>query len=105
MSVRMALAKLCACACGGAVIGGGAVHVTESAQPRHAYVKKTKRVVYSSVKRPAKRVRRVVTQTRAACPPAIVTVTSQGIPVPLPHPILHRALRFRFRAVTAAAAR
>ena len=25
MSVRMALAKLCACACGGAVIGGGAV--------------------------------------------------------------------------------
>ena len=29
MSVRMALAKLCACACGGAIIGGGAVHVAE----------------------------------------------------------------------------
>lgn len=29
MSVRMALAKLCACTCGGAIIGGGAVHVAE----------------------------------------------------------------------------
>ena len=43
MSVRMALAKLCACACGGAVIGGGAVHVAESAPARHVYVKKVKR--------------------------------------------------------------
>ena len=29
MSVRMALAKLCACTCGGAVIGGGAVVVRD----------------------------------------------------------------------------
>ena len=38
MSVKMALAKLCACACGGAVIGGGAVHVAE--QPRRAGINK-----------------------------------------------------------------
>jgi|GEM_PF-5484433 len=31
MSVRMALTKLCACACGGALIGGGAMHVTDHA--------------------------------------------------------------------------
>ena len=30
MSVRMALAKLAACAAGGAVLGGGAVHVSEA---------------------------------------------------------------------------
>ena len=29
MSVRMAMAKLCACACGGAIIGGGAVKVAD----------------------------------------------------------------------------
>jgi len=29
MSVRMALSKLCACACGGALIGGGAMHATD----------------------------------------------------------------------------
>lgn len=26
MSVRMAIAQLCACACGGAAVGGGVVH-------------------------------------------------------------------------------
>ena len=41
MSVRMALAKLCACTCGGALIGGGAVHVTEA--PAAPYVKKAER--------------------------------------------------------------
>ena len=30
MSVRMALAKLAACAAGGAILGGGAVHVSEA---------------------------------------------------------------------------
>ena len=87
MSVRMALAKLCACTCGGALIGGGAVHVAESAKTRQVYAtKQTKRVVrkVATVRRPVSRVRRVVTQTLAACPPAVVTVTSQGAPIPLP---------------------
>lgn len=34
MSVRMAAAKLCACVCGGAVMGGGAVHLVDRAPPR-----------------------------------------------------------------------
>src|SRR3569833_1229048 len=85
MSVRMAIAKLCACACGGALVGGGAVHVAEGAQTRH-YSHAVKRVVrHTTVARASgSRVRRIVTQTRAACPPAVVTVTSQGAPVPLP---------------------
>src|SRR3546814_7870410 len=29
MSVRMALAKLCACTCGGAIIGSGAMKITD----------------------------------------------------------------------------
>jgi len=55
MSVRMALAKLCACTCGGAVIGGGGVYVTERIQQprvvRHVTVVK-KRVVKRTVARP-----------------------------------------------------
>ena len=42
MSVRMALAKLCACTCGGAIIGGGAVHVAENPPARPAIVKQAK---------------------------------------------------------------
>ena len=38
MSVRMALAKLCACTCGGAIIGGGAVHAVENPPSRPAMV-------------------------------------------------------------------
>ena len=37
MSVRM-IAKLCACTCGGAVIGGGAVHVAENPAARPSVV-------------------------------------------------------------------
>jgi hypothetical protein len=33
VSVRMALAKLCACACGGALIGGGAAQVAQPSKP------------------------------------------------------------------------
>jgi len=77
----MALAKLCACACGGAVIGGGAVHVAESRAER-SYMSKqpvaAKRVIKKRVvKRPAVRkriVRRTVTTT-AQCQPQVVTVT------------------------------
>ena len=87
MSVRMALAKLCACTCGGALVGGGAVHVAEQTQTRQVYQQKqAKRVVHRTkvAARPVSRVRRVVTRTRATCPPAVVTVTSQGAPIPLP---------------------
>ena len=40
MSVRMAIAKLCACACGGAVIGGGAVHYAERPPVNRVLMKK-----------------------------------------------------------------
>ena len=43
MSVRMALAKLCACTCGGALIGGGAMQVADA--PAAAQVYKVKKKV------------------------------------------------------------
>ena len=67
MSVRMAMAKLCACACGGAIIGGGAVKVAESApKARPVYAKTYKKhVVRARVASAARsRVRKVVTTTR-----------------------------------------
>jgi len=42
MSVRMALAKLSAFAAGGALIGGGAVHVAEAPAAQTTYVKHAK---------------------------------------------------------------
>ena len=42
MSVRMALAKLSACAAGGALLGGGAVHVAEQPARQVQYVKQVK---------------------------------------------------------------
>ena len=88
MSVKMALAKLCACACGGAVIGGGAVHVAESSQHREITKRAiTKRVITKRVAaRPAPRriVKRIVTRTKTVCAPTVVTVASQADPVPLP---------------------
>ena len=75
MSVRMALAKLCACACGGAIVGGGAVHVAERPAAKHV----VRRTVHHAPVR-----KKVVTKTQTACAPATVTVTSQGAPIPLP---------------------
>ena len=75
MSVNMALAKLCACACGGAIVGGGAMHVAE--QPRAAHVKKVHKArkmvrVAKVYRKPAgrmvKRMRRVVTTAAVAAP-------------------------------------
>ena len=86
MSVRMALAKLCACTCGGAIIGGGAVHVAESARP--AVVHSSKSTKAAPKKRYAVRtVKRKVVKTAVACAPQTVTVTSQPAPVPLPAPL------------------
>ena len=75
MSVRMALAKLCACTCGGAVIGGGAMHVAENPPSRPALVRHAKAapVRYAKAKKPVKRVRRVV---RTAC---VVTKPAQTV--------------------------
>ncbi len=86
MSVRMALAKLCACACGGAVIGGGAVHVAEGARPGYAQSYKKRVVRRTVVRRPVTRVRRTVTTTTTGgqCVPQMLTMTSQGAPIPLP---------------------
>src|SRR4051812_17788560 len=88
MSVRMALAKLCACTCGGAIIGGGAMHVAENPPSRPALVRHAKGapVRYAKVK-PVKRVRRV---TRTACvvtrPASTVTTRTYAYPAPLPPP-------------------
>jgi hypothetical protein len=96
MSVRMALAKLCACACGGAIIGGGAMQATNiGPRPAYAHVQhhKAKKIVrkrmvrYASSRRVVKRIRRVTTTTtQVACAPQAVTVASQGAPYPLPTP-------------------
>jgi len=78
MSVRMALAKLCACACGGAVIGGGGVYAVERAtQPSvvQQYTVAKKRVVrkgpVAGVTR-KKLVRRVTTTTTVTKPEVVV---------------------------------
>ena len=88
MSVRMALAKLTACAAGGAVIGGGAVHMVESPK-RPAVLKQTKpsrKIVHRRVA--AVPVRRVVTRRTVTTtpPPTVITVTTQDPPVPVPLP-------------------
>src|SRR3546814_17457757 len=80
MSVRMALAKLCACACGGAFIGGGAVHIAES--PRPAHLTKIKSIKHAPKEQAAERIRRTVTTT--ACAPGLVTIATQAAPIPLP---------------------
>ena len=85
MSVRMALAKLCACTCGGAIIGGGAVHVAESARP--AVVHSSKSVKAAPKRYAARTIKRKVVKTVTACAPQTVTVTSQPAPVPLPAPM------------------
>jgi len=79
MSVRMALTKLAAFAAGGAVIGGGAVHVAEAPASSVTYVKHAKTaqapVRYRKAKRVAaaprkvKRIRRVVTRTTTCTQP------------------------------------
>ena len=92
MSVKMALTKLCACAAGGALIGGGAVHVAESAQGARIFSSKvaerriTKRAITKRPVRPAVRYakRKPVPQPRPAPAPTTVVVTTQGTPVPLP---------------------
>ena len=56
MSVRMALVKLAAFAAGGAVLGGGAVHVAEAPAATVQYVKH---------KRPAPTVKHIVKKHKA----------------------------------------
>ncbi|WP_232283516.1 hypothetical protein [Sphingomonas sp. PAMC 26617] len=94
MSVRMALAKLCACVCGGAVVGGGAVHVVDRAQSRgHVARPLVKRVAHGN--KPAGPVARsraglrarpgATTTCPAAAQPQVVVVSPQGAPFPLPY--------------------
>src|SRR3546814_8759683 len=62
----MALAKLCACTCGGAIIGSGAMKIADvpaTAQVQTCCKKKVVRKRHAA-KRPVKRVRRVVTTKR-----------------------------------------
>jgi len=74
MSVRMALAKLSACAAGCAIIGGGAVHVAETPAKDVQFrsvkmvkgekVKPVKRVIRTAAApRTVKRVRKIVKKT------------------------------------------
>jgi len=81
MSVKMALAKLCACACGGAVLGGGAVHVVEKPRPAVVQSTKGKSVKLASAK-PIVRHRPAI--AAAPCAPSVITTTVQPAPVPLP---------------------
>ncbi|MFN5644130.1 MAG: hypothetical protein ACK450_06005 [Sphingomonadales bacterium] len=87
MSVRMALAKLCACTCGGALIGGGAVQIADH-PPAQVKVHKAKKkvkarsVAYAPVRK-VKRVRKVTRTVTTTCAPATVTVASQGMPMPM----------------------
>src|SRR3546814_4509363 len=91
MSVRMALAKLCACTCGGAIIGSGAMQIADvpaTAQVQNCCKKKVVRKRHAA-KRPVKRVRRVVTTKRVVRTATPQTqVVTQTIPLP-PIPYAH----------------
>src|SRR3990167_379600 len=87
MSVRMALAKLAAVAAGGALVGGGAVHVAEpqaevveykSAKPQALrYVKEQPRA-HRAIPKRTKRIRRVI-EEQDCCEEQVAM-----IPIPLP---------------------
>src|SRR6185295_9716656 len=97
----MALAKLCACTCGGAIIGGGAVYSAEhpparpSVQRTHAqagharYARSHRRLVRRTVRRtacaaPTQTVSRMIIPPVFAPPPPPVAVASTsggGVPI------------------------
>src|SRR3546814_17608860 len=83
--LRMALAKLCACTCGGAIIGSGAMQIADvpaTAQVQNCCKKKVVRKSHAA-KSPDKRVRRVVTTKRVARTATPQTqVVTQHIPLP-----------------------
>lgn len=86
----MALAKLSACAAGGALIGGGAVHVAEApatARPQYAKQAPVQTKARRHIARPAaaperkvRRIRRVVTRP-ATCEPQQMAM----VPTPTPY--------------------
>ena len=90
MSVRMALAKLCACTCGGAIIGSGAMQIADVPKARAAQscspcAGPAKKVVRKrhAARKPVKRVRRVVTTKRIIRTATPQTqVVTQTIPLP-----------------------
>ena len=97
MSVKMALAKLSAIAVGGAVIGGGAMHVAGQPMARPAQVEKIKkskavRTAYhrpKATKRTVKRVRRVLTASSYCIARSVETVNGRERSVTMTHnPIL-----------------
>ncbi len=91
MSVRMAAAKLCACVCGGAVVGGGAVHLADRAQPRphgvHKRVARPSPVV--AARNPAlggTHIRRAAATSCATTQPLVAPASEQGVPLPIATP-------------------
>src|SRR6476620_11794742 len=90
MSVKMALAKLCACTCGGAIIGGGAVHVSANPNPRPAIVKKVKsKVRHREAYKPHRVKRAPYAKTECEVIPGTTTTTrtvTYAPPLPPPPP-------------------
>ncbi|MBV1689668.1 hypothetical protein KRR38_18760 [Novosphingobium sp. G106] len=89
MSVRMAIAKLSAAVAGGALIGGGAVHVAEPPAKNPQYVKHVKQAkARRVVKRPA---RRVVPRAARVIEPPARRVIEQPAPRPTFRPRRRRS--------------
>lgn len=96
MSVRMAIVKLSGVVAGGALIGGGAVHVAEKpATTKPEYVKHAKAPVHKEAKAPlrerAKRVVKTATcKIEHNCPAkqelAVVPLPAPAWPTPAPAP-------------------
>ncbi|MFM1982728.1 MAG: hypothetical protein RJB22_1447, partial [Pseudomonadota bacterium] len=97
MSVRMALAKLCACACGGAVLGGGAIHVADTKaggryhSPYMAMAAKSVRPIARKpapyvAKRPRRVVKRIrrITTTSVTCAPKMIEIATTTAPMAAP---------------------
>jgi hypothetical protein len=89
MSVRMALAKLCACTVGGAIIGGGAVQMAANPPARPALVQTAKARTMDAKRVSVKRVKRVKEQPQLASAECLVTpgktvTTTRTITYPAP---------------------
>src|SRR3546814_3851513 len=95
MSIKMALAKLGACTCGGAIIGVGAINVAANPPARPVLVKEAKAGAVKRSDRPerVKRVKRVKrtkvvkAAKRTVTPVTTVTTRTVTYPPPFPYPM------------------
>jgi hypothetical protein len=89
MSVKVAVAKLCACACGGAIVGTGAVQVANAVKPAFVRTARPKPATFAAhtsrrAKAPASQPRRILAPALAA--PAVFAQEDAIVPATIYRP-------------------